>query len=286
MPCPVCQKEGVTPVLKKEDLVLISCVNCGLVRLKDLSSKFDIKNYDYYENRLNVPLQKLYNPINEKRYTYILQRMEKYRKNNEIMDIGCGMGQFLAVAKKFHWKTTGTEIAPYAIEICRQFGNNVLNSDLLSLDLRENYYDVVTMFEVLEHLTRPREYITKISKILRKEGVLILTTPNFSSITRFLVKENWRVINQEHLFYFVPRSLKSLLADCNFKILEFEVKNITLPEIMKFIKRDLKEDRGHEQELRGVVESSKFLFLLKSLMNKILDLTGTGEVIYCICQKR
>lgn len=287
MRCAVCENNNFAILFRKKRMALIKCLDCGLVQVDNTSTAFDIKLYDYYKDRIGLTAKELYSDITAKRYIDLLKRLEIYRKNGRLLDIGCGEGHFLSLAKENGWEATGIETAPYAVQICRKLDINVMSADLLKIDLEDDYYDAVTMFEVLEHLTYPREYLSKVNDILRKGGILILTTPNFNCITRFLLQKRWSWINEEHLFYFTTRTLRQLLRKCNFSIIKLSVKHITLPELYRlFLFRDKTDGiYNRNQTIRKIIEENIFLGFLKYGTNKILNLTGTGEVIECICQK-
>lgn len=285
MSCPICEAQDYRPIIKKDELTLVRCRHCNLVFVDNLLNTFDLKNYDYYKERLGLKKEAIYNPITQKRFLRLLKRLEPYRKNNEILEIGCGEGHFLSVAKSKGWQAMGVEKSPYAVKICEQFGINALCQDFLQMDLKNGYYDAIVALEVLEHLTMPREYIKKANLILRKGGVFILTTPNFNSITRYFLDKRWRLINKEHLIYFTPGTLKSALKNFNFKILSFKAKHITVPELLGSFKGGQSDIYQKNQAIRSAIESNVFLSFSKNVLNELLSLTGLGESIECICQK-
>lgn len=285
MHCAVCKGKKHIPVFKNDTITLVKCLRCNLVQVEDLSATFNIKLYDYYKARMQLRDEELYDPITAKRYLKLLDTFQRYRKNGMLLDIGCGEGHFLSVAKKNGWQVHGIEKAPHAVEICKRFNVGVICADLLEIDLPCNSYDAVMMSEVLEHLTQPREYLLKVNEILRKGGILRITTPNFNCITRFLLRERWSLIHKEHLFYFTPKTIKSLLKSCNFKVIEFQTKLITLPELLRLFKAKTDDPYGVNQAIRKVVEENKFLSYVKSCANSVLNLTKMGESIECICLK-
>jgi 2-polyprenyl-3-methyl-5-hydroxy-6-metoxy-1,4-benzoquinol methylase len=285
MACIICNTEDFKLVLRKENLTLVRCQKCHLIYLNGLQSNLNIENYAYYNKRINMTKDELYNSITEKRYTALLKKIEAHRKNNEILDVGCGEGHFISVAKSMQWHITGIETTPYAVEICKKFGLNVMHSGLLGINLQRDYYDIVTMFEVLEHLESPKKYLNKINSILRRNGILIITTPNFNCLARLLLKERCNIIHKQHLCYFTPNTVKSLLKECNFKVIDLTVKNINLPVLWKFFKKDSIDWYGSNQVIRNRIETNRMLSFLKRILNKMLNLTKMGETIECICQK-
>ena len=192
-----------------------------------------------------------------------------------------------SVANKMKWQAMGIEKAPYAAQICKKLDIDVICDDLSAINISSDYYDIITMFEVLEHLTQPREYLLKARDILRKNGILALTTPNFNCITRKLLNINWSWIHEEHLSYFTPKTLFWLLKECKFKIVNFDIKHITLPELAKVFSVTKKTNNIYKrnQEIREMLESNIFLGRMKSYANKFLNVTRLGEVIECVCEK-
>lgn len=284
--CPVCAEEEYRLLLERDNLKLVSCNGCNLAYINSLNSSFDAAEYDYYRNRIEVPKEELYDPITEKRYEDLFRKIESYRKSNEILDVGCGEGHFLWVAERMNWRCMGIDQAPYAVEICKRLGLNVIQADLLKLDLKKDYYDIIAMFEVIEHLAQPKECLLKTKELLRKGGICILTTPNFNCLTRRLLKEKSSLISKQHLTYFTPKTIASLLRKCGFRIIELRTSNITLPELRKIFRKNIK-DRGYacNQKIRKFIEVNPPLSLLKDITNYFLNLTRLGEQIFCICQK-
>ena len=271
--------------MKKKDLLLVKCSSCGLVFVLGAPKDFSAQDYNYYSGRRKLPVEKIYNPITGKRYDALLDKLKVFRKTNSILDIGCGEGHFISVAGKRGWNALGLEMSPQAVEVCDKLGLKVKKAELLNLQIQEGQFDAVFMFEVLEHLTQPKEYLMKIRGALRDGGALFITTPNFNSITRQLLMERWGLISREHLFYFTRKSLLNLLNECDFKILEFGIKNICLPELRRVFKKDIKRTFTSNQDLRKAIEKNKYLYFVKELVNRILNFTGTGETMELLCQK-
>ena len=286
MPCAVCTNKKFIPILKKDSLELLKCRNCGLVQVKNLSLAFNPKNYEYYCKRQNFSRNELYNPITEKRYQSLLRSREPYRKYNRLLDIGCGEGHFLHVAKKMGWNTRGLDASSDAVKICEKFGIEAECANLPETGMRDNYYDIVTMFEVVEHLASPKEYLHTINRILRKGGALLLTTPNFGSLMRILLHHKWTCINEGHLLYFTPRTIKKLIKESDFSIINLKTKNISLPELMKIFKPSVKNIYRRNQGLRSAIEEISVLSNIKADINKILNAVRLGETIECMCRKQ
>lgn len=286
MACPACGAVEFHPVFEKAGLRLVKCGSCTLVQVDDPQGNFNIANYDYYRSRLNRGMEASYNPITTKRYKDLLAKMQVYRKNNQLLDIGCGEGHFLWVAKQMGWQAKGVEIAAWAVEVCKKFSVNAERVDLLKADLLPETFDLVAMHEVLEHLVSPTDYLRKVHVLLRKGGVLFITTPNFNCVSRRILRKNWSLVHCEHLFYYTSFSLKKLLVEAGFRVISLKSKNINIPELLSFSQKR-KTLHMHEYN-RWIRESAERNFSLSSLRvfaNGLLNLAGLGETLECLCQK-
>ena len=92
-------------------------------------------------------------------------------------------------------------------------------------------FDMVTVWDVFEHLRDPRKDLCKIHRLLKRGGCLVMTTPAIDSLPHFLFRERWMGFKEEeHLFFFSKKTMNSLLAQCGFKVrfMKFEGKYVSL----------------------------------------------------------
>lgn len=105
--------------------------------------------------------------------------LEVYRKTNNFLDFGCGAGNIMNIMKKNGWKTEGIDINPDAIRMAKEKYGFKIREDLKKF--QDNYFDVVVMNDVLEHLYYPRKIINEIYRILRKGGIFLANTVNINA---------------------------------------------------------------------------------------------------------
>ncbi|HTA83224.1 MAG TPA: class I SAM-dependent methyltransferase [Bacteroidia bacterium] len=173
-----------------------------------------------------------YSPITRLRYQELLDEFEPFRKTNKILDIGCGTGFFLEEAKAKGWEVHGTEFTDNAVEICRNKGITMQTGSLKAENYSPEAFDVITSFEVLEHINNPLEEITNIHKIMRTGGLVYLTTPNFNAVERYLLKGNYNVIEYpEHLSYYTPKTLNYLFTNNGFKKKKIKTTGISFSRL-------------------------------------------------------
>ena len=224
------------------DFKLNKCRNCGVLflnpqpsekelekyypkkkyySLKTIKTKKDSQKtrlkiflYDlYFGSNKNLLLKNLFSPI---KYTV---RGTKIIKNKKFLDIGSGSGQFVYDMKQLGMVVYGVEPGNFDKKSTRDNKLNILKSDLIDARYPSNFFDIITINHVLEHVENPKKIIKEINRILKKKGSLILGVPNFRSLAYKIFKKNWYQLDApRHLFNFSDKILKKILKQEGFKI--------------------------------------------------------------------
>lgn len=129
-----------------------------------------------------------------------------------LMDFGAGAGSFVRVALDQGWDATGLESSTSARARAKEFYGVEL---VEKLDERKRY-DVVTMWDVVEHLRDPREVLIWLGKHLKPNGLIFIETGNFENWKRVVEKDRWGLYLFDHQFYFSPSSMKQVLRDAGY----------------------------------------------------------------------
>ncbi len=147
----------------------------------------------------------------------------------ELLDVGCGTGEFLRLAQTRGWEVTGTEFSPYAAKVVGAHGLTVVKGEIWEAGFPAGAFDVVTCWHVIEHAADPRRVIEEIHRVLRPGGWLALATPNLEDHifrTAYVLARRHRPPLFEpderelHLFYFSPRTLRALVVSAGFEVVE------------------------------------------------------------------
>jgi 2-polyprenyl-3-methyl-5-hydroxy-6-metoxy-1,4-benzoquinol methylase len=254
----------------------VKCKKCRFVFAQKIPSTQEL--IDYYDG---YGRNDYLSPITIKRYNELLDEMEKYRKTNRILDVGCGIGYFLEVAKERGWEVYGTEYTDRAIEICEGKGIEMRQGKLDTKNYESESFDIITSFEVLEHINNPSEEITNFNSIVRKGGLVYLTTPNFNSLLRYRLKNRYDVITYpEHLSYYTPRTLKKLFTKLGFSKLKIQTTGISLTRLKTSqgqTSQAFISETSDDEQLRNKIEEKKYLQLAKRIVNETLTLFGIGD---------
>ena len=258
---------------------------------------WDLKQVSKYYSGYYNPEVSVYDPLTEKRYQAILAQLERFRSSGYLLDVGCGTGHFLAVAAARGWQPVGAEISESALEFLRyairerRLKFSVVRGDIGQAGFSSESFDAVTLFEVIEHLEDPVTTLAEAYRLLKEGGILYVTTPNFDSLTRYLLGKRWRVIAEEHRCLFNPNSLKKCLTAIGFRPLKLVTKNVDIPEILATWRQSRQlsvpgGDFSATRSFRRTVEGSSLLRWAKRGTNEMLRWSHLGETIEALAVKQ
>ncbi len=148
-----------------------------------------------------------------------MDRMEGHASPpGRLLDVGCGTGTFLRLARTRGWEVTGTELSPYAAEAAEGDGLRVVEGEVWEAGLPAGAFDVVTCWHVIEHASQPRRVIEEIHRVVRPGGWLVLAAYVLARGRRpRLYEPDGREV---HLFHFSARTLRALVASAGFEVVE------------------------------------------------------------------
>ena len=138
-------------------------------------------------------------------------------KTGRLLDFGAGIGTFVQTAMMEGWQAIGVERSSLAINRAKEENGVELYREVQGAD-----YDVITLWDVVEHLQYPQEIFTKLRSLLCLGGYLIIETVNWESWLRLTMGDRWNLYLFDHHFYFSPLSLREMVARCglhNFTLL-------------------------------------------------------------------
>lgn len=131
-----------------------------------------------------------------------------------LLDLGCGSGLYLHAFQRLGWEVYGVEIsAAVAEQARRMFGLNVFVGELEGARFPDEYFDVVILAHVLEHLWDPVGTLREVGRILKKDGLVVVAMPNSRSIMALIFRSYWFHLDvPRHFYHFTPASLRALFA--------------------------------------------------------------------------
>ena len=209
---------------------LVKCAKCGLVYSNvqmsiDMMKKF--YNEEYFINMNSVKKGYTHYFNDEKNIIKTFRRrmalINRYSSNKgRLLDIGCAAGFFLHVARKAGWDVEGVDISTVCAEYAKdRLHLRVQNDIFTNLKFDEGSFDLITMWDYLEHSITPREDILKARRLLKPDGLLVIATPDISSLPSRIFKSHWIGIKlEEHFYYFSRKNLLNFLTNEGFGVLK------------------------------------------------------------------
>jgi SAM-dependent methyltransferase len=226
----------------------LRCINCSSATIYPLPSQEEIhllypENYTFKKGRgkniLNVLLNFIewhlfYNPIFNHRVKTFM-RVTGLR-SGLILDVGCGSGILMKKLSDRGFNVEGVEISESDIDYVREaFGYNVFHGTLKEAGLKENYYDAVILFYLLEHLFNPAEAGKEIFRILKPGGWIVVAVPLIDSWQATFFREKWSQIAEAPRHISIPskKGITGLLLEAGFK--EVKMAPVSIFDIAGFI---------------------------------------------------
>lgn len=193
----------------------VKCRNCHLVYVNPIEKASRI-NGAYLERRNgDAPI------IRGARLTATQSQVgliRRYGNGTRLLDIGCGEGFFLFNASRAGYMTKGIEISQGAAEYARkEFDLDVEARPFEELWFPADYFDVVTLWQVLEHLPYPLVVLKEIHRILKPGGLLVTSTPNIEGTLARIFRRRWWNLRVLHVNQFTCKTLATILENAGFE---------------------------------------------------------------------
>jgi 2-polyprenyl-3-methyl-5-hydroxy-6-metoxy-1,4-benzoquinol methylase len=219
--CPSCRSKRIADRWPTRRIpgnkMVLWCRDCGLGWQHPLPTPSDIRYYYHRFPTYNI------HGSNEKEQGFRrrIQRIDKLMPDHgRLLDIGSGLGTFLKLALKSGWQATGIEPQKSAADYCRQhLGISPHVKPIEEIDLGPNLFDVVTLWDVWEHIHSPARFIERCIGMLAPNGLLALSIPNASGYPARLFKGNWRYVMFTHLSYFTLPYVHRMMREQNLRFL-------------------------------------------------------------------
>ena len=223
--CSLCNKKTANFFTQKNSYNLYKCRNCGLIFIFPVpENHLEIYSPDYFSGAqkgfgyvdYEIDKKAMSSTLNS-----YLDKIEKFIPNNgKLLDVGTATGFFMELAKQRGWEVQGVEISEYAVQKAREKGLNITTGTLENSDFKEGSFNLITFWDVVEHLSNPKLTLSLAYRILKKDGVIAINTPDSGSFIARLLSRGWHlIVPPEHLFLFNQKNLSNLLKEIGFEIL-------------------------------------------------------------------
>jgi len=199
---------------------VVQCSACGL--LFENPREVEVVSDKKYQD-VEDPTYDRETPGRIRTFTKLMDGLAHYAKTpGTMLDIGCYTGVFLDVAKRRGWQTHGVEPSRWASEKARSKGHVVTNAPLQKAGLQPGSFDMVTIWDVIEHLQDPQGQLKLAFDLLKPGGVFGLSTMDAGCMFAKLTGRHWPWYMRMHFYYFTPASMSRMLRAAGFEVLRVE----------------------------------------------------------------
>jgi 2-polyprenyl-3-methyl-5-hydroxy-6-metoxy-1,4-benzoquinol methylase len=227
--CPLCNSTELEPHLSVTDFTttlesfkIEKCCLCNFVFTNPRPTPADIGNYyqsDKYISHTDGGkglLDKIYLVARKFTLTWKYNLITANRAAGELLDVGCGTGEFISYMKSKGWRVTGMEPSATAREKASAKIDQIVYPNLEGITQQ---FDVITLWHVLEHVHQLKETVTKLKSLLKANGTIFIAVPNYESPDAKRYQQYWAAYDvPRHLWHFSKSSIGKLMADEKLKI--------------------------------------------------------------------
>ena len=236
--CKLCGSRRAQHLHTKNDVELVRCTSCGLVYVWNPPTRDAIERLYSFASGYHTAFRSgnsAESRAHAARAADFLRIVGRYSRPGKILDVGCSVGFFLERARAEGWSTFGVEISNDTAELARERGLDVFTGTLEEAGLRPGSFDVVTMWDVLEHVEDPVATIAMAAEVLKEEGLLALSTPNIGGLFPRLSYRAARWTGRwphpeppSHLFQFSKTTISRLLSQSGLAPIQILDRRIPL----------------------------------------------------------
>ena len=217
--CELCGRTGqAEPLYPRQSIV--RCPSCGLIYYDGSVNPQAIYQSRYFkgEEYRDYVADK---PTLQRNFLRRIERLRRLRPGGRLLELGCAYGFFLELAGR-HWDAAGVDLAEDGVRHAREkLAVNAVCADFLAMDDQPNAYDVICLWDTIEHLTHPVRVLRKAARWLKPGGVCAVTTGDVGSVVARARREKWRQIHPpSHVFYFSRDTLSRAMEAAGLEVVE------------------------------------------------------------------
>jgi 2-polyprenyl-3-methyl-5-hydroxy-6-metoxy-1,4-benzoquinol methylase len=236
--------------------------------LKDIEGSWEQPLLDYYERE---SIGKKKNALDALQHIHALNG-----NKGQLLDFGCFNGFFLSIAAQEGWECQGIEpLVMPAIYARGKFGLNVTTGTLADGTFPPETFDLVTAFQVFEHLVNPDQELEKIRRIIKPNGMLMIEVPNIETLSVKIFRSRHRHFVQDHVSFFSARTLSCLVQKCGFRVINvyYPVRFMSIQHLILWI-----------EKLSPTFGNRLARMMPKSLYNQVIRISFR-DIVTVIAQK-
>lgn len=256
--CPTCGADRHEQEYLKDHFHIVRCLECDMVYVNPIMDE-----EHYRETYASEEYQEIVKELGEESHEYRLNRFGTERveimkqffpeghpamedgKGPRYLDIGCSTGFVVEAARNEGWRATGIDLNPSAVEFGKERGLDLHASSIEAFEY-DHKFDIISLFDVLEHLVHPRGILEEAISNLTDDGLIFLYLPNYQSASRMLMgKEAHFIWPTHHLNYYTIRTIEDLLGRLGLTLEWWQTEGLDIADLIWY----QKEEFGADTEL-------------------------------------
>jgi 2-polyprenyl-3-methyl-5-hydroxy-6-metoxy-1,4-benzoquinol methylase len=290
--CCVCNNKDTDNFLlkyRKEGYIVVECKNCSFVFIPQYYSK-KVSYEDFMDEKVLEQVKKGNNWLKIQRHLLRFKFIGKYQPNGSLFDLGTGWGHFLYTGKQLGYEVHGIEVSkmPYKYAVS-ELKLPVENIDFFDMEIKNQEYDLITMWDVLEHIPDADDAVKRCNLLLKNGGYLVIQVPQIDSFIAKLLKDKWNMIGSVHANYFSKKTIKKLFEDYGFKLVRIK-SSFEFKLFLMFVLGKKKKSRAAKQEyFNKTTERPKWMLkamvVVHNIVYNFMSALGIGEEMMVVAQK-
>ncbi len=300
--CQCCLNEDqsqFTEKFVKNDLVVLECNRCSF----NFIPWYYRKNISYASYKDDAVLQQIRqgnNWIKIQRHLLRFRLIRKFIKTGRLFDLGSGWGHFLLTGKQLGYDVYGIEVATNPYNYSKEdLGLPVDHVDFFDLKKEAGSFDLITLWDVLEHIDNASAVIEKCACLLSDGGYIVIQVPQIDSFIATRRKEKWNMMGLDHVNYFSRKTITHLLNRHGFKVetirSSIELKLLLMYTILPWINKLKKKKETtissserqafYNKTTRKPMWMLKIMVLLHNMVYNTLSFLNVGEEMVVVARK-
>lgn len=300
--CPSCGCAGAKEWLcapdrlhgREQKYTLVRCPQCSLVWLTDPPQPEEMSGH------YTAAYDKIISEAGENspgRWRDRNAALAPHKQSGSLLDLGCSSGAFLQSLGGKHWDLFGIEMSPKSANQARtRTGAQIFTGDILDANFAPNSFDVITCFDVFEHLYEPKKIMVKIAEWLKPGGIFYVLVPNIDSAEGRVFGTYWHGLElPRHLFHYSPKSLRHLAESVGLSTVSLETRrNAAVGTSLRYVCDDLFRTAGIRRRAVAYRGQPGLLWRAACKMTRVTvlkfllalaPLAGGGESIHAVFRK-
>ena len=217
--CPVCTGHSFSPLFTKQEESFVSCDGCGLMlinpppEMQQVEQTYDSDYSDHYIKKADKKLKRC--------RQWVARVKKRYQQSGRWLDVGCSAGFVVAAAKQAGFDAFGVEVEAAAVRYASGVLKlaNVRVGTLEEQNYPDQHFDVISMYDVIEHVPDLNRVVAELRRIIKPDGVIEIRTPDLRHWQTPKDLSDWKEVKpSEHLYYFDAKTLTQLFANHELKL--------------------------------------------------------------------